>query len=312
MNPQYCANLALKVNVKLGGVNCTLHQDSEVMKTLMQQPTMIIGVDVSHAGPGSSHPSVVGFVSSVDDKFARYVAASGLQAPRTEMIEDLGTFIEGAVRSFWRFWEFHKVDVYPSRIIIYRDGVSEGELATVRIKEIQTIKDTLVRVWKERKVKTPPPKLTFIIVGKRHHVRFFPKDPAEADRSGNCPAGLIIDRDIVNPVDYDFFLQSHAGLLGTSRPSHYIVLEDGNAFGPDMLQGISFALCHVYARATRSVSIPAPVYYADIVAGRGRIHSTLLREGGGSVEGDDGPDLAEHKQNFKAIADGLKRSMYFM
>ena len=28
----------------------------------------------------------------------------------------------------------------------------------------------------------------------------------------------------------------------------------------DAIQGLSFALCHVYARATRSVSIPAPVY----------------------------------------------------
>lgn len=67
----------------------------------------------------------------------------------------------------------------------------------------------------ERKVKSPIPKLTFIIVGKRHHVRFFPTDAAGGDKSGNCPAGLIIDKDIVNPVDYDFFLQSHAGLLGS-------------------------------------------------------------------------------------------------
>ncbi|KAG6814757.1 hypothetical protein H0H93_012356, partial [Arthromyces matolae] len=28
----------------------------------------------------------------------------------------------------------------------------------------------------------------------------------------------------------------------------------------DGMQVLSFALCHVYARATRSVSIPAPVY----------------------------------------------------
>jgi hypothetical protein len=28
----------------------------------------------------------------------------------------------------------------------------------------------------------------------------------------------------------------------------------------DTMQNLSFALCHVYARATRSVSIPAPVY----------------------------------------------------
>ena len=49
-------------------------------------------------------------------------------------------------------------------------------------------------------------------------------------------------------------------LLVASRPSHYSVIEDGNHIGADMLQGISYTLCHVYARATRSVSIPAPVY----------------------------------------------------
>lgn len=91
---------------------------------------------MSHAGPGSTHPSVVGFVSSVDDKLARYVAASGLQASRTELIEDMAGYIEvretepwncvtlkhtqGAVRSFWRFWEFHGRDLYPGRIILYR------------------------------------------------------------------------------------------------------------------------------------------------------------------------------------------------
>lgn len=67
-----------------------------------------------------------------------------------------------------------------------------------------------------------------VIVGKRHHVRFFPTGPA--DKSGNCPAGLVVDSDVVNPVEFDFYLQSHAGLLGTSRPSHYNVLYDENHF----------------------------------------------------------------------------------
>jgi eukaryotic translation initiation factor 2C len=38
------------------------------------------------------------------------------------------------------------------------------------------------------------------------------------------------------------------------------VLYDENNFTPDGLQQLSFALTHVYARSTRSVSIPAPVY----------------------------------------------------
>lgn len=49
-----------------------------------------------------------------------------------------------------------------------------------------------------------------IVVGKRHHVRFFPK-LNEGDRSGNCPAGTIVDRDITHPTEFDFYLQSHSG-----------------------------------------------------------------------------------------------------
>lgn len=40
----------------------------------------------------------------------------------------------------------------------------------------------------------------------------------------------------------------------------FSVLYDDNNFNPDSLQKLTFSLCHVYARATRSVSIPPPVY----------------------------------------------------
>jgi Piwi domain len=48
------------------------------------------------------------------------------------------------------------------------------------------------------------PKITVIVVGKRHHVRFFPH-PNQADRSGNCPAGTVIDRDVTNPAEFGEF-----------------------------------------------------------------------------------------------------------
>lgn len=54
------------------------------------------------------------------------------------------------------------------------------------------------------------PKITLLITGKRHHVRFFPQQK-DADRSGNCPAGTVVDEEIVNPIEFDWYLQSHAG-----------------------------------------------------------------------------------------------------
>jgi eukaryotic translation initiation factor 2C len=74
------------------------------------------------------------------------------------------------------------------------------------------------------------PTITLIVVNKCRHVRFFPRFDNEGDRSGNCIAGTVVDSNIVNPVEFDFYLQSHGGLAGTSRPAHYTVLIDDNQF----------------------------------------------------------------------------------
>ena len=55
---------------------------------------------------------------------------------------------------------------------------------------------------------------------------------------------------------------------------HTITLYDDNSFTADGLQQLTYQLCHVYARCTRSVSMPAPAYYAHLVAFRARHHVT--------------------------------------
>jgi len=50
-----------------------------------------------------------------------------------------------------------------------------------------------------------------------------PVDSRDADRSGNCPAGTTIDAGLGHPTEFDYYQQSHGGLLGTSRPAHYSV-----------------------------------------------------------------------------------------
>jgi len=200
------------------------------------------------------------------------------------------------------------------RIIFYRDGVSEGQFRTVLEQEVPRIK----RACDQFGIR-PPPKLTVVVVGKRHHVRFFPTATGDADRSGNCPAGTVVDRDVVHPTEFDFYLQSHAGLLGTSRPAHYSILYDENNFTPDGLQQLSFALCHVYARSTRSVSIPAPVYYADIVCSRAKNHyppSIGRRFSEDDPTGNDSNappavSLDAYRREFKELHATSASAMYF-
>ncbi|KAF7307442.1 Argonaute-like protein [Mycena indigotica] len=61
---------------------------------------------------------------------------------------------------------------------------------------------------------------------------------------------------------------------GTSRPAHY----SDNNLNADAMQSFCYALCHVYAGSTRSVSIPPPVYYADKVCARAKIHFDPSRQ----------------------------------
>ena len=43
-----------------------------------------------------------------------------------------------------------------------------------------------------------------------------------------------------HPFEYAFYLNSHAGLQGTSRPTHYHVLADENRFPPNDLVQLTY------------------------------------------------------------------------
>jgi eukaryotic translation initiation factor 2C len=130
----------------------------------------------------------------------------------------------------------------------------------------------------------------FICGGKRHHVRNWPPNDL-ADQNGNTRPGTVVDQGITavyvlyslsnsptriqrvfRSFDFDFYLQAHAGLQGHVKPTHYTVVYDESRLGADEVQqGINTA-SYLYARATRSVSLIPPAYYADLACERGRCY----------------------------------------
>ena len=107
-------------------------------------------------------------------------------------------------------------------------------------------------------------------------------------------------------MNVDFFLCSHAGIQGTTRPAHYCVLHDDNAFTANALQELTYKMCYLYCRAMRSVSVVPPVYYAHLVASRARHHYF--------VESEDELEYAKMMQNMevRSVSENLKKTMYFM
>jgi len=309
-NDQYLKNLCLKINAKLGGVNFT--PASQEFSWFQNSKAMVMGIDVSHPGPGIQRPSMAALVASIDKNASQYLATTSIQHPRVEAVENLFVMIMTVFEEYSKY--IGKGKSWPEQLIIFRDGLSEGELHKVAENEMSQIKKAIHVGWSLAGMPPTKPKVTFIVVGKRHHIRFAPSQKGTGDNSGNCPAGFIVDDNITSPGIFDFYLQSQGGLLGTSRPSHYIVVKDENGFNVDQLQSFCFALCHTYARATRSVSIPAPVYYADIVCGRADYHfDPSLNFTDDLSSGDEGQfDLDKWLAGYKAVNGNMAGKLYFM
>ncbi|KAK6430491.1 hypothetical protein LTR95_013357 [Oleoguttula sp. CCFEE 5521] len=322
---QYIANVGLKFNLKGNGVNHDVEDiglANIVARDAGADNAIIFGADVAHSTASASAgcPSIASVVGSTDAAFTKYPGSMRLQNKGQEIIGDLADMAKE------RFidWATVRDGRLPTSILFYRDGVSESQYREVRKQEIPQIQKgfdaahaylSLRNSFTQVQRAKPTFKLTFIIVGKRHHVRFFADRNADTFTSsltqdearqaatsleerrrmeagnrlidvgrtfpgtdvqklnrqnGNILPGFVVDTDITHPYSLDFYLQSHKPLQGTGRPAHYFVLMNHMNLDADELQGITHALCYVYARATRGVSYCSPAYYADRLCDRGR------------------------------------------
>ncbi|XP_020290691.1 protein argonaute-4-like isoform X3 [Pseudomyrmex gracilis] len=250
-------NILLKINSKLNGIN---HTFNKMPSCLENANCMLVGADVTHPSPDSVNiPSIAAVASSHDKKAFQYNIELRLQEPKTEIIRDLEDIIRSQIRIYHK-----RMGTFPKRIIYYRDGVSEGQLAQVMHSELTAIK----RAAQAHKIKV---EVTCLVVQKRHHIRLFPtRDEDSEDKNKNVKAGTIVDTGITHPNHIDFYLVSHASIQGTARPTKYRCICNDSNFDENQIEELTYYLCHMYARCTRAVSYPAPTYYAHLAAYRGR------------------------------------------
>ncbi|KAF5452757.1 hypothetical protein F2P56_027724 [Juglans regia] len=327
ISKQYLANVSLKINVKMGGRNTVLLDAISCRIPLVSDiPTIIFGADVTHPENGEdSSPSIAAVVASQDwPEVTKYAGLVCAQAHRQELIQDLyktwhdpvrGAVNGGMIRDL--LVSFRKATGQkPLRIIFYRDGVSEGQFYQVLLYELDAIRKACASLEPNYQ-----PPVTFIVVQKRHHTRLFAnnhRDRSSTDKSGNVLPGTVVDSKICHPTEFDFYLCSHAGIQGTSRPAHYHVLWDENNFTADGIQTLTNNLCYTYARCTRSVSVVPPAYYAHLAAFRARFYmEPEMQEngstGGGTCHGTKGTRAAGESgvRPLPALKENVKRVMFY-
>lgn len=305
-NDQYLANLALKINAKLGGSNVELNR---LPIATDAGHVMFVGADVNHPGSrNETSPSIAAVVSTMNWPAAnRYAARVRAQRHQCEKIRDFGDMCLELIESYAKLNK-----VRPEKIIIFRDGVSECQFDMVLNEELLDLKRAFGTI-------NYSPYITLIVAQKRHQTRLFPQRSEDACSTGNVLPGTVVDTRVVHPFEFDFYLCSHYGSLGTSKPTHYHVLFDELRFTSDELQKLIYDLCFTMARCTKPVSLVTPVYYADLVAYRGRLYHEALTEGqslpsarssSSSIGGSS--SVASMDEKFFRLHADLENEMFFI
>ena len=283
---QYMANVALKVNLKLGGINQTVEKKN--FGIVEQNKTMVVGIDVTHPSPGSTSnaPSVSAMVASVDKFLGQWPATLRTQRGRQENVGELTEMLKTRLY-LWKTKGKHTA--LPENILIYRDGVSEGQYDMVLSQELPQLRRACEQMYPTVDTKRHLPRFTIIICGKRHKTRFYPVTENKCDRSGNPQPGTVVDRGVTEARNWDFYLQAHAALQGTARPCHYSIVHDEifrQVYAKstpypfqniaDIVEDLTHNMCYLFGRATKAVSLCPPAYYADLACERARCYLSSL------------------------------------
>jgi len=235
--------IAIQMATKLGAEPWKLNLPT---KTLM-----VVGYDTFH-DTVNKKKSVGALISTTNPELTRYYSTVCIHESNDELQVSM-------VQAFTRALDAYQKNnsgALPERIIVYRDGVSEGQVRYVKETEIANIKT----VFKNLKVE---PKFAFIIVNKRINSRFYARKGTDY---GNPPAGTVIDDTVTLPERYDFFVIPQNVRQGTVNPTSYNCIEDTTGLKPDQMQLLTYVMCHLYFNWPGTVKVPAVCQYAHKLA----------------------------------------------
>ncbi|XP_071093957.1 piwi-like protein 1 isoform X1 [Haliotis cracherodii] len=244
---QMMMSVATKIAIQL---NCKLGGEAWAVEIPFTTPFMVIGIDTYHDSSVRNR-SVGGVVCSINQTCTRYYSRVCFQDTHVELVNGLTTICTAALR------KYQEVNgVLPQRIIIYRDGVGDGQLEAVVSHELPQVMESFQRSGQEC------PRVSFIVVKKRIGTRLFSK----TNRVSNPPPGTLVDSVITKKEWYDFFLVSQSVRQGTVSPTHYNVIWDDSNLLPDRMQRLAYKMTHLYYNWPGTIRVPAPCQYAHKLA----------------------------------------------
>ena len=180
--------------------------------------------------------------------YYRYCAHISAAVPE-EKNDGVGTALTTAFTKLLRVFVERNDGVMPYHILVYRDGLAESQYQGMLDSEYVALRAavTLAGYQPDRV------KISIVVCQKRHHTRLVYQSNSGADYMNPC-VGLVVDAQgsqfasaaqgvaaedtagedplgcIVGANLNEFYLNSHAAVLGTSKPTKYVLVCDEIGF----------------------------------------------------------------------------------
>ncbi|XP_052862181.1 protein aubergine-like [Anopheles cruzii] len=252
-NPNSLMSVGTKVAIQL---TCKLGGIPWMVKNPLTS-VMIVGFDVCNDthDKSKSYGALVATMYAPNQREPRYFSSVEHHSRGEELSNFISTNITKALRSYQSQFG---TQALPRRVIIYRDGVGDGQLNHVVEHEVQTIKKRLTEAYAGNKEEIKP-QMAVLVVSKRINTRLF------LGKSNPRP-GTVVDDVITLPERSDFFLVSQSVRQGTVSPTSYNIIFNESGLTSDQLQVYSSKQTLLYYNWSGAVRVPAVCQYAHKLA----------------------------------------------
>lgn len=244
-----CQKVAIQILSKVGG-------QPWAMKFPMKN-FMIVGIDVYH-DTVDRKKSCLGFVASMNEFTSSWWSQTFFQQSLEEIGQKMAVCIGTAIR------RYHSLNgCVPQRIIVYRDGIGDGQLESVLEIEVAQFFNGVKRYMQDAHADEQEPTISYVIVQKRINTKMSLRANGEVR---NPLPGSYIDHTITHPDYNDFYLVSQHVNQGTVSPTKYIILTETGTLRPAHHQKLAYKMTHMYYNWCGTIRVPAPCQYAHKLA----------------------------------------------
>ncbi|KAL4470488.1 hypothetical protein ABPG74_012099 [Tetrahymena malaccensis] len=242
------SKIALQIASKLGKRIWQVETPAGV-----DQNTMVIGIETSLKR--IQNQQVIGVVASINKDFTQYFSQVDIRRENDTALPNLSKIVAKAIEAYAK-----NTKNIPSEVIVYRQGLGEGQIQqsfNFEIKAIQTGFNIFKAGFN--------PRLAFFQVNRKIGQKFYQQPSADRSEIQNPASGTIVASQIIHN-NFEFFMAAQNCNSGVCTPTKYTCLYNNTNLKEDQIWQFTYYQTFNYYNWQGPVRVPAAMKYAEKLA----------------------------------------------